>query len=186
MCEHGADHALHVDVHEMADRDARQDRHAVEHALRWLSLQRTGCCLSSSEYLFRKRNARLTVPEHSCLVRCARSQRGSSERHSLLDTNADPCGLAFNKERRVPMRSLTKHLVQIRADTYGVLFGQANKREPVSPGPTSCKAHSVFHCPSMHAERVTATLPRHLPRCVIPSNSSLDSDTTESSELPRL
>ena len=34
--------------------------------LRWLSLQRSGCCLSPQNIIFRKRNAHLTVPEHSC------------------------------------------------------------------------------------------------------------------------
>ena len=63
MCAHRDDHAIHVDVHEMADCGERQDRRAVEHALKWLSLQRLRCCLSSSKYHLPK-NVRLTVPKH--------------------------------------------------------------------------------------------------------------------------
>ena len=51
--------------------------------LRWLSLQWSGCCLSS-EYHFPQTNSRHTVSEHSCLVRCARSHRGGSDTHSPL------------------------------------------------------------------------------------------------------
>ena len=78
MCAHSDDHALHVDVHEMADRNARQDRHAVEHALRWLSLQRFGCCLSSSKYHFPQTKCSSHCSSALMPVCCARSQRPKS------------------------------------------------------------------------------------------------------------